>query len=118
MGTFETTIEVGDAAGLRFERLEALVDSGATYLMVPKDILASSGCEAIERRPFSLADGHIEEYEVGIVSLRLNGRTLPAICVFGDDDSEALLGAVALESFLLAADPVNKRLIPVTGRLM
>ena len=118
MGTFNVAIKVGDAQGLQFERMDALVDTGATYPVMPRNILSSLGCQAIERRPFTLADDRIVEYEVGVVSLRLDGRTLPVPCVFGDEGSEPLLGAVALENVLLASDPVNGKLIPVTGRMM
>ena len=117
MGTFHVTIEVGDDAGLRFEHIEALVDTGATYLTVPRNTLGALGCRPIDRRRFRMADDRVVEYDVGMVSLRLDGRTLPILCVFGDEGSEALLGAVALESFLLAPDPVNRTLIPVLGRL-
>ena len=118
MGTFYVTIEVGDVDGVRFERMEALVDTGVTYPAIPRGVLTSLGYKPIERRPFKLADDRIVEYDVGVVSLRLDGRTLPVVCVFGDEGSEPLLGAVALENFLLAADPVNTQLVPVAGRLM
>lgn len=118
MGTFRAPVEVGDTAGRQFERLETLVDRGATYLSVPRSLLLRLGVQPIERRPFTLADGSAAEYEVGLVSLRMNGRTLPTLCVFGDERAEPLLGAVLLEMFLLAADPVGRRLVPVRGRLM
>jgi hypothetical protein len=35
--------------------------------------------------------------------------------VFAPDGSEPILGAYTLEGFLLAADPVNERLISVPG---
>ena len=117
MGTFHVPIEVGDPEGHRFERIEALVDTGSTYLVVPKNLLDELGCRRIGKRPFGLADDRVVEYEVGVVTLRLNGEALPVLCVFGDEGSDALLGAVALETFLLAADPVNGTLVPVTGML-
>ncbi len=43
--------------------------------------------------------------------MRLDGRIRPGVCVVGDDGTEPLLGAVTLESFGLAADPVNRRLV-------
>ena len=111
-------IEVGDVQGVRLERTEASVDTGATYLVVARNVLAGLNCQPVERRPFTLADGRIVEYDVGVVSLKIDGRALPVLCVFGDDDREPLLGAVALEIFLLSADPVNKKLGPVTGRMI
>jgi hypothetical protein len=37
--------------------------------------------------------------------------------LFGEADSEPLLGAFSLKSFLLVADPVRQRLVPVPGLL-
>ena len=34
MGTFSVQLEVGDPAGRRFEMIEAMVDSGATYMVL------------------------------------------------------------------------------------
>ena len=73
--------------------MQALVDTGSTYLVVPRDRLASLGYQPLEKRPFALADDSVVEYDVGVVLLRLNGRALPMVCVFGDEGTEALLGA-------------------------
>jgi clan AA aspartic protease len=118
MGTFSVPIEIGDPQGRRFQRLDALVDTGATYLVVSREVLASLGIRPVRRRSFTLADGRTVEYEMGVVSLRIDGDTLPTLCVFGDHGGQPLLGAVALETFLLAPDPVNQRLVPVPGKLM
>ena len=40
-----------------------------------------------------------------------------SIAVFGDPGSEPLLGVFILEGFRLAADPVNRRLVPVPALL-
>jgi clan AA aspartic protease len=118
MGTLSVTIEVGDGNGRSFQELEALVDTGASYLVVPRSVLESLGVAAAERRPFTLADGRQTEYDVGVTTLRLERRTFPVLTVFGDNDVRALLGAVALETFGLAADPVRQRLVAVSGLLM
>ena len=124
MGTFQVAFEIGDATGSRFERMDALVNTGATYPVVPKDTLESLGYKPIELRPFALADGRVVEYDVGVVTLRFNGTTMPVPRVFGDEGSEPLLGALALEVFLLAVDPVNQtadsrqRQTPVTSKIM
>ena len=41
-------------------------------------------------------------------------RSIITICVFGDEGSEPLLGAITLEEMGLGVDPLNQRLIPVT----
>jgi len=57
MGAFRVRIEVGDAKGERFEALEALVDTGATYTWIPRDILERLGHTAEQEWDFVLADG-------------------------------------------------------------
>ena len=118
MGTFSVSIEVGDAEERSYEALDALVDTGASYLVVPRSLLKSLGVTASERRPFTLADGRQAEYDAGVASLRIDGRSYPVLTVFGDDDTGTLLGAVGLETFGLAVDPIKKRLVPASGLLM
>ena len=118
MGTFSVEIEIGDPAGERWKSVEALVDTGATYPVIPRPLLESLAVPRLERRPFALADGRTVEYDVGIATLRIDDRSLPILCVFGEPGSQPLLGAVALETFGLAADPVGRKLIPVPGLLM
>ena len=54
MGTFQVSIEVGGPDGLQFHRMEAMVDTGATYLVVPKNALIALGCQPIGLRTFKL----------------------------------------------------------------
>lgn len=39
-------------------------------------------------------------------------------CIFGDDGTEPLLGATALEEFGLGVDPINHTLIPIVLNLL
>ena len=55
------------------------------------------------------------ERDLGRAWVRFEGREQYALVVFGD---HPLLGAVTLEEFLLAPDPVAGRLIPVPGLMM
>lgn len=120
MGTFEVEVEVevGDIEGRRFQRIQALVDTGSTYMRVPRNILQTLGVPPQERRPFEVADGRQVEYELGQAQVRLAGRTLVNLVMFGEEDSVPLLGAVTLELFGLGVDPVRQRLVPVVGLMM
>ncbi len=117
MGSFRIQIEIGDPAGSRFDAVRALVDTEATYTWVPRDILERLGIQPEEERPFVLADGRQVAYAIAWIRVRIDGRTQPTIAVFGDPGSEPLLGVFTLEGFGLAADPVNRRLMPVPGLL-
>ena len=117
MSQFSVTIEVGDMQARQFEVVDALVDTGAIYLWIPRLILERLAIEPQLQREFETADGRIIERELAVVQLRLDGQTLPTLAIFGDDGTEPLLGTVALETFGLSVDPVNERLVPVRGRL-
>ena len=118
MGTFTVPIEVGDLQGTRFERVEALVDSGASHTRVPRSMLERIGIQPKERVPFVIADESTLENEVGEAMVRIGGRTRLRVVVFGEEGSQSLLGADTLQGFSLGVDPVQHRLIPVTGLMM
>jgi clan AA aspartic protease len=111
-------IEVGDPAGQRYETVEALVDTGATYTTVPAPILARLGVIPHVRDAFLLADGRRVDRDIGRAWVRVDGRTELTLVVFGEADAPSLLGAYTLEGLRLAADPVGRRLIPVPGLLL
>ncbi len=94
------------------------MDTGATYTWVPRPILEELGYEPSFKRRLRLADGKVIERDGCEVVVEIDGNRLTTIAIFGDPGSEALLGAVTLEQFSLAPDPVSKRLIPVEALLM
>ena len=118
MGTFRIEMGIGDPQGLRYEYVEALVDSGSTYNILPASLLRRLGVQARRSRTFRLADGRRIQRELGQTWVRINGEEYIAPAVFGDEDTQPLLGAVTLEIFQLGIDPVGMRLIPVDGLMM
>jgi aspartyl protease family protein len=117
MGHFHVSIQVGHRAGERVETIEALVDTGATYTWIPRDVLGRLGVVPEEEWPFVLADGREVRYPVAWAQISIGERVQPTIVVFGAPGSEPILGVFTLEGFRLAADPVNRRLISVPGLL-
>jgi clan AA aspartic protease len=118
VGTFHYPVQVGDFDGRRFEDIDALVDTGATYTSVPRDTLERLAISPQEQRPFILANGQRVEYAVAWVRIRIDGREEPTMVIFGDQGSGALLGAFTLEGFGLGVDAVNRQLIPTPGYLV
>ena len=118
MGTFTVNIEIGDAQGIRFETVSALVDTGASYSWVPRSCLERLGVLPQDRWEFEIAGGQIIDREVAETIVHYDGETRTTIVVFGDEGSSPLLGAYTLEGLRLAADPVNRRLIRVRGLAM
>ena len=117
MGVFTVEIGIGDPDGLRFESVEAMVGSGASYTMIPMPLLRSLGVTPLRRGGFRLADGSRIELEIGQTWMRLEGERRIVPVVFVEEDSQPLLGAVTLEIFQLGIDPVGRRLVPVDGLL-
>ena len=109
---------IGDPEGLRFEYVDAFVDSGATYNILPASLLRRLDIEVWRSGTFSLADGRRIRRDLGQARIRINGDEAVAPVVFGDEGVQPLLGAVTLEIFQLGIDPVRMRLIPVEGLMM
>ena len=118
MGTFQVAIEIGDPHGQRYETVDALVDSGATYTTMPASLLRRLGVTPHSRRTFVLADGGRVQRDFGRTWTRLEGEQDISPVVFGDEDATPLLGAVTLEIFSLGIDPVNMRLVPVDSLML
>ena|ERR1051325_356011 len=103
--------------GQRTMGLELLVDTGATYMLLPPQVVTALGLRISEERPGELASGERIVYGVGEVRVRLDGREFTCIFVAGPSGCPALLGTVTLEEFGLGVDPVHRRLIPVVARI-
>ena len=113
MGVFQVELEIGDPQGERYEKVDALVDSGATYTMLPSSLLQGLGVEPIEIRDFILADDRRIQRGFSVTNVKIDGREILSPVIFADDNSMPLLGAVTLEIFALGIDPVHSRLIDV-----
>ena len=115
MGTFQVQLEVAGPSRERFEPVEALVDTGSTYTVLPRSLLQELGIPVDRQARFVLADGTEVERDLGRAWVRFESREEFTLVVFGD---HALLGAVTLEEFLLAPDPSSGQLVPVPGLMM
>src|SRR5438445_12671708 len=96
MGTFHVTIEIGDEGGQRFEVVNALVDTGASYTSVPASILRGLGVQPREKLTFIQADGSEFERDVGQTWARVDGKSVITIVIFAEEAAPPLLGAYTL----------------------
>lgn len=118
MGVFNVTIGVGSADGSKIDELRALVDRGAMWTWIPRDILEGLGHQPTVKRRLQTADNRIIERDAGEVPIKIGEETLTPLCIYGDPGSHILLGATTLQEFSLAPDSVNERLVPIVGLLM
>ena len=114
MATFNQSVEVGPRDGPRFQRVIARVDSSSTYTVMPGPLLTMMGIEPEWSQQFDLADGRREERSLAEVRLRIDDGERTTICVFGQPDSEPVLGAHTLAGFGLQADTGRQRLVPAS----
>ena len=118
MGVFSKTLRLASIDGERSVEVEALVDTGSFYTLVPARLLTELELEPFDTYTLELADGRLVDYDVGLAVATVDERTAPTLVLFGNDDIEPLLGAYTLEGLLLAVDPRNTRLIPLKLRMV
>lgn len=97
--------------------LELRVDTGATWTMLPAEVVGRLGLSATRQRAVTPASGERATYPAGQVGIQLNGEEVITVFLAGPPGCLALLGAVTLEELGLAPDPVRKTLVPVGGLL-
>src|SRR3989442_9719661 len=92
--------------------IRMLVDTGATFSVVPRRLARALGIRR-PRRSVSvrLADGRRVRLGADVAIIRIDGREAPATLLVGDVD-EPILGVEALEALGLVVDPRKKRLSP------
>lgn len=112
MGSFKVQLQVGNPRNGISETVDALVNTGATFSILPASMLQRLGIEADEPRPFRTASGEIIEYMTGDAIFRANGRRSSGRVVFGPEN-HYVMGATTLELLQLMVDPVHQRLIEV-----
>ena len=112
VGTFYVDFVVWNLGMDRSQSLNGLVDTGSTFPQAPASLLEGLGIERTDTMRFRLADGSRTELSLGQVMLELRGEVRPINIVFGPEGGSVLLGALALESFGLAADVSNQQLVP------
>lgn len=113
MGQFKVVLTVYPRNGGEARRIEALVDTGAGYSVVPRSILESWGCQPVRTQRVVLADGRMEEWPVSQVDVEYEDRRATTPVLMGPLEGPVLLGATTLEELGLGIDPLNRRLIPV-----
>ena len=90
-----------------------LVDSGATYSVLPKDVWERIGLKAKRRMRFTLADGTTIERSISEAYVVLPQGEAHTPVVLGKNGDEALLGVLTLEILGLVFNPFDRTLQPM-----
>lgn len=90
---------------------DALVDTGATGLMIPRRLLAQLGLRPTRTRQAKTVGGQVPMQMYEAVRLTVQGRDCVVEVHEIPDDLPVLIGQIPLEALDWVVDPVNQRLI-------
>lgn len=97
---------------VRSVEIEALVDTGATMLILPADVVERLGLKEEGRRKVRYANGETDEVPwVGGVRLTILGREMIASALVEPAGTKALIGQIPLEELDLLVDPKSRTLL-------
>jgi len=91
--------------------VEALIDTGATTLVLPRRVAEELGAEVLGEMDVELADGTIRRVSYTVVEVELGGRRGPVLAAIVEG-GEVCVGVEALERLGLAVDPATGRIHP------
>lgn len=90
---------------------DALVETGAAMLSLPRKYIAQLGLVPVRQRPARTAAGMTTLQIYDVVRLTVEGRDVPCEVAELPDECPALIGQIPLEGLDFVVDPVNQRLI-------
>ena len=90
-----------------------LVDSGATYSVLPLETWKALGLAGDEEITLTLADGRSVSRSLSEARFELQGKRRTSPVILGEGDDVGLLGAVTLETLGFVLDPLSRQLRPI-----
>jgi predicted aspartyl protease len=113
MGSFSAKLRVWNpSAPERTEEIQAMVDTGAAFSWIHRERLERLGVQVLRRIGFRAIDGSIIERETAAVWVASDGFSAPDIVVMAERTDMEVIGVHTIEGLGMAADPVQKKLIP------
>jgi len=94
-----------------------LVDSGATYSLLPHEVWQELELQPKRTATFSLADGTTIDRQISECHIALAGQEGHTPVILGVPGDEPLLGVVTLENLGLVLDPFQRTLHSMRLRL-
>lgn len=114
MGIFYVSGSITHSRDSRRQRkIRFLVDTGAFFTVVPKDVLSALRVSPIREETVQFADGRKARWKVGEVRLDVDGRSVTTLVLFGRKGAQSLLGAYSLEGLGFSVDSRHRRLAPM-----
>jgi predicted aspartyl protease len=113
MGTFSVKLRVwnpvqpGDV-----EELDAYVDTGAAFSWISRTRLERLGVVSSRKMGFRTIEGRLLERDMATVYVATDKYSVPDVVVMAEVGEMEVMGAHTIEGLGMAADPVQKKLVP------
>ena len=101
-----------DESEIRTVEVEAVVDTGATYLCLPPPVIAELGLLYSHTRPIKTANGDAERRLFKGADVTIRGRNEQMSVMENDESTPPLIGYVVLETLDFVVSPKSGGLIP------
>jgi len=93
-----------------------LVDTGSMDSLVPASELRKLGIEPRRTELYEMASGQLQTFDIGFAEFTFLGKEVPVQIMFGAENTEPILGVIALEQAGFVVDPVAERLTKLPAR--
>ncbi|KKQ92039.1 MAG: hypothetical protein UT58_C0002G0039 [Microgenomates group bacterium GW2011_GWC1_39_7b] len=113
MGLTTIPLIITDLSGKKRVEGDFLVDTGASFTVIPLSMAKKLGLKSDRKQKFSLADGSIMERDLSFAIVLVNGQKAPSTVVIGKSTDSPLLGALTLKNMGLMVNPFSRELIPM-----
>jgi clan AA aspartic protease len=98
---------------VRTEEVDALVDTGATVLVLPIDLCLRLGLHKLKNTDVRLADGKLVEMTyMGSLWISICGREMTCDALAAPEGTTPLIGQIPLEGLDLILDPRSQEVRP------
>ena len=93
--------------------IEAVVDTGATMLVLPSDIVERLGLRKVEEVKVRYANNSVQTKQIfGVVTLELQGRAGNFDVLAEAEGAQPLIGQIVLERLDLVIEPSTRKVMP------
>lgn len=111
MGYIKVRARISDPEQTRTRELEFLVDTGASYMVIPPAIAEELGLKPVKKTKVTLADKRELEAGYAFAYVSLLGREAPVTALVFDSPFP-LLGTFTLQVLGLEVDPAKEQVRP------
>ncbi len=109
---FNVSLGKLDESQVRTAEVDAVVDTGATYLCLPPLVIEQLGLLYSHTRDVKTANGSVQRRVFKGADVTIQGRNEEMSVMENDESTPPLIGYVVLETLDFVVDPKAKQLIP------